>query len=67
MPKKLLFYAKEKNYIPNLIYQIFTILKSVLEIILVILGYDLIVILVLGVIINLLTNIVLNLFYKNIL
>lgn len=64
MPKKLLFYAKEKNYIPNLIYQIFTIIKSILEIILVIMGFDLIIILLLGVIVNLLTNLLLDFLYR---
>lgn len=64
MPKKLLFYAKEKNYIPNLIYQVFTILKSILEIIAVMLGYDLIVILILGVVINLIMNLILSFLFK---
>ena len=64
MAQKLLFYAKEKNYVPNLIYQISTILKSLLEILLVLLHFELIHILILGIMIGIFSNLVLEFYYR---
>ncbi len=63
MSKKLLFYAKEKNYVPNLIYQICTVIKSGLEIILVMMNFKLIHVLIIGLIISLLSNLILEAFF----
>lgn len=64
MAQKLLFYAKEKNYVPNLIYQISTILKSLLEILLVFLHFEFVHVLILGIVMGIVSNLVLEFYYR---
>lgn len=64
MSKRLIFFANEKNYIVNIVQQGLTIIKGILEIFLVIKGYDLIIVICLAIVINLIINIIISIIYK---
>lgn len=59
MPERMLFDADQKRYIPNLIFQITTVLKSIIEIIIVLVGGNLLIIVVSLFITSILSNMIL--------
>lgn len=63
-PYSIYFDAKEKRYIPNLIYQIGLLVKTITEIVLLFLGFDLIKILMVSLIIVLITNLIVKITMK---
>lgn len=63
-PYSIYFDAKEQKYIPNLIYQIGLLIKTLTEIVLLVLRFDLITILVVSLIIIIITNITVKIMLK---
>ena len=55
-PYSIYFDAKEKKYLPNLIYQIGLLIKTISEILLLFIGFDLIKLLIVSLIIMIITN-----------
>ena len=64
VPEKCRFDADQKKYISNIIFQIGAILKSILEIVCVILFKDLLAILISILVVNIITNMVFYIVYK---
>lgn len=61
---RILMEAEQKKYINNLITQIFAIIKSILEIVLVLIGYDLISVLCVGIITTIISSIIITVICK---
>ncbi len=59
MPERMLFDADQKRYIPNLIFQITTVLKSIIEIVIVLVGGDLLAIVISLLVTSILSNVIL--------
>jgi len=64
IPEKILFDANQKKYIPNLIFQIISIIRTIIEIIIVLKGGKIISILISLLISNTIANFILILAYK---
>lgn len=64
LPYRVLFEAEQKRYIPNVIFQVVTVLKSIIEITIVSLGFKLPVILISLIICSFASNFLIYYFYK---
>ncbi len=64
IPQRIMFEADQKRYVPNIIFQTSNIIKSIVEIIIVLTGNGLLTIVSSLVVFSILSNIVLNYFYK---
>jgi len=64
VPERQMFDADQKKYIPNLIYQSFTIIASISEIIIALLGGSILEIIIAILIFNTISNLLLSIIYK---
>ena len=64
IPERQMFDANQKKYIPNLIYQIFNIIVSIIEILVVVLGGSLLQVIITILVTNTLSNIILLIVYR---
>lgn len=64
VPERVVFEAEQKKYIPNLVFQLITLLKAIAEIVIILMGKGLIEILISLIICSLVANIIIVCIYK---